>query len=149
MAGTAVESCRSDRWRASTPRLLAVGDAAGLVGLTTGGVFITASSAGAAAACFTRSPTMTRELRLATYEALARAAGTEIRIGPAFRTLASASTTAIDALVELARIDGLVPKRPRTSTGTADPPSPSSGTPSSQIPRLDLELKTKPLSPIR
>jgi flavin-dependent dehydrogenase len=58
-----------------------------------------------------------RDTRLRRYEQDWRARlGSEIRIGLAFRTLASRMTDrAIDAVVELARVDGLVPMLRQTA----------------------------------
>ena len=96
------------------PRLLAVGDAAGLVKPTTGGGIYYSLVSGHLAADVLSDALADDDLsesRLQAYEQRWRGRlGTEIRIGLAFRTLASRLTDrAIDALVELARIDGLVP----------------------------------------
>jgi len=101
-------------------RLLAVGDAAGLVKPTTGGGIyyslisgqIAADVLGPALACDELG-----EARLRDYEDRWRARlGSEIRIGLKFRALAARlSDRAIDSLVELARIDGLVPLLKQTA----------------------------------
>jgi geranylgeranyl reductase family protein len=96
------------------PRLLAVGDAAGLVKPTTGGGIYYSLISGQIAADVLdpalRDNELT-ELRLKEYEHRWRdRLGAEIRIGLAFRTLVSRlNDRAIDAIVELARVDGLVP----------------------------------------
>jgi len=95
-------------------RVLAVGDAAGLVKPTTGGgiyySLVSGRIAGDTLDEALRADDL-RDVRLARYETAWRSRlGPEIRIGLAFRTLASRMTDrAIDAVVELARIDGLVP----------------------------------------
>ena len=95
-------------------RLLAVGDAAGLVKPTTGGGIYYSLISGSLAAqtldTALREDDL-RESRLKRYEQDWRARlGAEIRIGLAFRTLASRMTDrAIDAVIELARVDGIVP----------------------------------------
>jgi geranylgeranyl reductase family protein len=95
-------------------RMVAVGDAAGLVKPTTGGgiyySLISGEIAGQTLGDALRDDDL-RETRLRRYEQEWRGRlGAEIRIGLAFRTLASRMTDrAIDAVVELARVDGLVP----------------------------------------
>ena len=95
-------------------RLLAVGDAAGLVKPTTGGGIYYSLISGSLAAqtldAALRDDDL-REARLKRYEQDWRARlGAEIRIGLAFRTLASRMTDrAIDSVIELARVDGIVP----------------------------------------
>jgi digeranylgeranylglycerophospholipid reductase len=96
------------------PRLLAVGDAAGLVKPTTGGGIYYSLVSGHLAADVLSEALAADDLgdvRLQGYQDRWRARlGAEIRIGLAFRTLATRLTDrAIDALVELARIDGLIP----------------------------------------
>lgn len=96
------------------PRLVAVGDAAGLVKPTTGGGIYYGLLSGQMAAETLDEALRTddlRESRLRRYESQWRARlGPEIRVGLAFRTLASRMNDgAVDALIELARIDGLVP----------------------------------------
>lgn len=101
-------------------RLLAVGDAAGLVKPTTGGGIFYSLISGQVAAD-TLGPALQSddlgESRLQQYEHRWRARlGSEIRIGLKFRALASRlSDRAIDSLVELARIDGLVPLLKQTA----------------------------------
>jgi digeranylgeranylglycerophospholipid reductase len=95
-------------------RLLAVGDAAGLVKPTTGGGIYYGLLSGFMAAETLHDALTADDLgesRLRRYETQWRGRlGGEIRIGLAFRTLASRlNDGAIDALIELARIDGLVP----------------------------------------
>jgi digeranylgeranylglycerophospholipid reductase len=95
-------------------RLLAVGDAAGLVKPTTGGGIYYSLISG-----YTAADTLDealraddlRDARLRSYETEWRKRlGADIRIGLAFRILASRmNDRAIDAVVELARIDGIVP----------------------------------------
>lgn len=100
--------------RTYASRLLAVGDAAGLVKPTTGGGIYYGLISGFIAAETLHDALALDDLhesRLRRYETQWRARlGGEIRIGLAFRTLVSRlNDGAIDALVELARIDGLVP----------------------------------------
>jgi geranylgeranyl reductase family protein len=95
-------------------RLVAVGDAAGLVKPTTGGgIYYSLISARIAADVVDAAldEDDLREVRLRAYETRWRERlGAEIRVGMAFRTLvARLNDGAIDALVELARVDGLVP----------------------------------------
>jgi digeranylgeranylglycerophospholipid reductase len=95
-------------------RLLAVGDAAGLVKPTTGGGIYYSLISGQLAARVLDPALRAGDLsesRLRAYEAAWRdRLGTEIRIGLAFRALAARlNDRAIDALVELARVDGIVP----------------------------------------
>jgi digeranylgeranylglycerophospholipid reductase len=95
-------------------RLLAVGDAAGLVKPTTGGgIYYSLISGQFAAETLDeglRADDL-RESRLRQYEIRWRdRLGAEIRIGLAFRLLAARlNDRGIDSLVELARIDGIVP----------------------------------------
>ena len=98
----------------SVERLLAVGDAAGLVKPTTGGgIYYSLISGRLAAETLDEALAADdlREARLRRYETEWRARlGADIRIGLAFRTLASRlNDRAIDAVVELARVDGIVP----------------------------------------
>jgi geranylgeranyl reductase family protein len=95
-------------------RVLAVGDAAGLVKPTTGGGIYYSLLTGAMAArilheCLDGDRLLAPDL--APYEHLWRdRLGAEIRIGLAFRTLAARlSDRAISALLELARVDGIMP----------------------------------------
>lgn len=100
--------------RTYADRLVAVGDAAGLVKPTTGGgiyySLISGQLAGRTLDEALRADDL-RDTRLRRYEQEWRARlGAEIRIGLAFRTLASRmNDRAIDAVVELARVDGLIP----------------------------------------
>jgi digeranylgeranylglycerophospholipid reductase len=101
-------------------RLLAVGDAAGLVKPTTGGGIYYSLISGQIAADVLGPALEADDLgesRLRRYEEGWRARlGSEIRIGLKFRALASRLTDrAIDSLVELARIDGLVPLLKQTA----------------------------------
>jgi digeranylgeranylglycerophospholipid reductase len=101
-------------------RLLAVGDAAGLVKPTTGGGIYYSLISGQFAAetldAALRDDDL-RECRLRQYETRWRdRLGAEIRIGLAFRLLAARlNDRGIDALVELARIDGIVPMLRQTA----------------------------------
>ena len=100
--------------RTYATRLLAVGDAAGLVKPTTGGGIYYSLLSGRMAAETLDEALQADDLRdtcLRRYETQWRSRlGAEIRIGLAFRTLATRlNDRAIDSLVELARIDGLVP----------------------------------------
>ncbi len=95
-------------------RVLAVGDAAGLVKPTTGGGIYYGLLSGQFAADALDTALQAddlRETRLRAYENRWRdRLGAEIRIGLAFRHLASRfNDRAIDSLVELARVDGIVP----------------------------------------
>jgi digeranylgeranylglycerophospholipid reductase len=95
-------------------RLLAVGDAAGLVKPTTGGGIYYSLISGSLAAQTLDTALRDDDLcdsRLRRYEQDWRARlGAEIRIGLAFRTLVSRMTDrAIDSVIELARVDGIVP----------------------------------------
>lgn len=102
------------------PRLLAVGDAAGLVKPTTGGGIYYGLLSGRIAADVLHTALAADDLResaLRAYETRWRERlGLEIKIGLAFRALASRlSDRSIDALVELARVDGLVPLLKQTA----------------------------------
>jgi geranylgeranyl reductase family protein len=95
-------------------RILAVGDAAGLAKPTTGGgIYYSLISGDLAARTLDDALAAgdLRDSRLRRYETQWRErVGPEIRIGLAFRTLASRMTDrAIDAVIELARVDGIVP----------------------------------------
>ena len=95
-------------------RLVAVGDAAGLVKPTTGGgIYYSLLSGRMAAETLDEALRADdlRDARLRRYETQWRARlGAEIQIGLAFRNLVTRlNDRAIDAIVELARIDGLVP----------------------------------------
>lgn len=101
-------------------RLVAVGDAAGLVKPTTGGGIYYSLISGRMAADVL-DPALRdddlSETRLRGYEDRWRARlGSEIRIGLKFRSLAARlNDRAIDSLVELARIDGLIPLLKQTA----------------------------------
>jgi digeranylgeranylglycerophospholipid reductase len=100
--------------RTYATRLLAVGDAAGLVKPTTGGgIYYSVISGHIAAETLDEALTADdlRDAKLRRYETEWRARlGADIRIGLAFRTLASRlNDRAIDAVVELARVDGIIP----------------------------------------
>lgn len=95
-------------------RVLAVGDAAGLVKPTTGGGIYYSLISGRIAAETLDGALRQDDLaesRLRIYEVEWRnRLGAEIRTGLAFRTLvARLNDRAIDALIELARVDGLIP----------------------------------------
>jgi digeranylgeranylglycerophospholipid reductase len=101
-------------------RLLAVGDAAGLVKPTTGGgIYYSLISGQFAAETIDEALRADdlRECRLREYETRWRERlGAEIRIGLAFRLLAARlNDHAIDSLVELARIDGILPMLRQTA----------------------------------
>ena len=100
--------------RTAANRVVAVGDAAGLVKPTTGGGIYYGLLSGIYAAdtldqCLAADRLSERDLRL--YETRWRERiGPDIRAGLAFRRLASRlGDRAIDSLVELARVDGIVP----------------------------------------
>ena len=100
--------------RTYASRLLAVGDAAGLVKPTTGGGIYYSLVTGQIAAETLDDALAAddlRDTRLRRYEVRWRERlGAEIRVGLAFRTLTSRmNDRAIDAVIELARIDGLIP----------------------------------------
>jgi geranylgeranyl reductase family protein len=100
--------------RTYAARVLAVGDAAGLVKPTTGGgIYYSLLSGRIAAEVLDRGLRADRleGTDLAEYESRWRSRlGHEIRAGLAFRSLATRlNDRAIDAVVELAAIDGLVP----------------------------------------
>ncbi len=106
--------------RTYADRVVAVGDAAGLVKPTTGGGIYYSLISGSLAAEVLHPALADDDLgesRLRSYETRWRERlGSEIRIGLAFRTLVSRlNDRAIDALVELARIDGLVPLLEQTA----------------------------------
>jgi flavin-dependent dehydrogenase len=106
--------------RTYASRLLAVGDAAGLVKPTTGGgiyySLVTGQIAAETLDEALRADDL-RDARLRRYELEWRdRLGAEIRIGLAFRTLAARMNDhAIDAVIELARIDGLIPMLRQTA----------------------------------
>jgi digeranylgeranylglycerophospholipid reductase len=106
--------------RTWSARVLAVGDAAGLIKPTTGGGIYFGLLSGQIAADVLRSALADDCLtatRLREYERRWRARlWPEIRAGLAFRTMAARlSDGAIDALVELARVDGIVPLLKQTA----------------------------------
>jgi flavin-dependent dehydrogenase len=101
--------------------VLAVGDAAGLVKPTTGGgIFYGLISGSLAAesmdACLRRDRLADSDLR--GYEASWRARlGADIRVGLAFRKLAERfDDRAINAVIELTRVDGIVPLLKETAS---------------------------------
>jgi digeranylgeranylglycerophospholipid reductase len=101
-------------------RLLAVGDAAGLVKPTTGGGIYYSLISGQLAAGVLDSALRADQLDESVLRAFETGwrdrLGTEIRIGLAFRGLAARlNDRAIDALVELARVDGIVPLLKQTA----------------------------------
>ncbi len=100
--------------RTWTDRILAVGDAAGLVKPTTGGGIYYGLLSGHIAADVLSDALRDDQLtanRLKEYERRWRARlAPEIRAGLRFRTVASRlPDTAVDRLMELARVDGIVP----------------------------------------
>ena len=103
-----------------TNRVVAVGDAAGLVKPTTGGgIYYGLVSGHLASEVLDGALREDRlsESRLKTYETAWRSRlGAEIRTALAFRTIvARLNDRAIDSLVELARIDGIVPLLKQTA----------------------------------
>jgi geranylgeranyl reductase family protein len=95
-------------------RVLAVGDAAGLVKPTTGGGIYYGMISGALAADVLDQALSTNRLRapeLRRYERLwKRRLGSEIRVSLAFRRIAERlDDHAINSLIELARVNGVVP----------------------------------------
>jgi geranylgeranyl reductase family protein len=106
--------------RTWSARVLAVGDAAGLVKATTGGGIYFGLLSGRIAAEVLAGALAEDRLtatRLREYERRWRARlWPEIRAGVAFRTMAARlSDRTIDALVELARVDGIVPLLKQTA----------------------------------
>jgi geranylgeranyl reductase family protein len=102
-------------------RVVAVGDAAGLVKPTTGGgIYYGLISGGLAADTIGRGLSTNRldERALSRYESRwKQRLGQEIRVGMAFRRIAAGlDDSSIDALVDLARVDGIVPLLQRTAT---------------------------------
>jgi len=100
--------------RTYADRVVAVGDAAGLVKPTTGGGIYYGLLSGALAADVIAPGLVTNRLdadTLRQYETnWRRRIGQEIRIGLAFRRIAARLTDeSIDALIELARVNGIVP----------------------------------------
>jgi len=103
------------------PRVLAVGDAAGLVKPTTGGGIYYGLISGALAAEVLSEGLVRDRLdqrSLSRYEARwKQRLGQEIRVGRAFRRVAAGlDDQAIDALVDLARVNGIVPLLQRTAS---------------------------------
>jgi len=106
--------------RTWTDRILAVGDAAGLVKPTTGGGIYYGLLTGHLAAGVLVEALAEDRLgarRLREYERRWRARlGPEIRAGLAFRAVAAKlNDVAVDRLVELARVDGIVPLLKQTA----------------------------------
>jgi digeranylgeranylglycerophospholipid reductase len=106
--------------RTWTDRVLAVGDAAGLVKPTTGGGIYYGLLTGHLAAEVLSSALRENRLdgqRLKAYERSWRARlGPEIRAGLTFRSVASRlADGAVDRLIELARVDGIVPLLKQTA----------------------------------
>jgi flavin-dependent dehydrogenase len=100
--------------RTYADRVVAVGDAAGLVKPTTGGGIYYGMLSGRLAAGVLADGLSKDRLRapfLRRYErAWRRALGSEIRVGLRFRRLASRlDDEAIDTLIDLARVNGIVP----------------------------------------
>jgi geranylgeranyl reductase family protein len=107
--------------RSYADRVVAVGDAAGLVKPTTGGGIYYGMLSGRFAAEVLGSALTRDTLRarhLSRYETLwRRRLGQEIRVGLAFRRIAARlSDESIDELIELARIDGVVPLLQETAS---------------------------------
>ncbi len=101
-------------------RVLAVGDAAGLAKPTTGGgIYYSLLSGRLAAEVLVSALAQDRTdaATLRSYESQWRSRlGPELRAGMAFRTLAARfDDTAVDALLELAVVDGIVPLLRRTA----------------------------------
>ena len=106
--------------RTWTDRILAIGDAAGLVKPTTGGGIYYGLLTGHLAATVLAAALRENRLgarRLREYERRWRARlGREIRAGLAFRAIAARlNDLAIDRLIELARVDGIVPLLKQTA----------------------------------
>jgi flavin-dependent dehydrogenase len=102
-------------------RLLAVGDAAGLVKPTTGGgIYYGLLSGALAAEVLGEALARNRlaEVHLRKYEARwRRRLGQEIRVGLAFRRIAARLTDeTIDSLIDLARVNGVVPLLQETAS---------------------------------
>ena len=107
--------------RTSSDRVLAVGDAAGLVKPTTGGGIYYGLISGRIAGEVLHDALTVDGLSasgLRNYDVRWRKRlGQEIRIGLAFRRLASKMTDeSIDSLIELARVNGIVPLLQRTAS---------------------------------
>jgi flavin-dependent dehydrogenase len=100
--------------RTYADRVVAVGDAAGLVKPTTGGGIYYGLLSGGLAADVLDEALVSNRLhagRLRRYEAMwRRRLGQEIRVGLAFRRIAARFTDeTIDSIIDLARVDGVVP----------------------------------------
>jgi digeranylgeranylglycerophospholipid reductase len=129
-AGLAASSCPEPRLkmlplgpvvRTSGDRVLAVGDAAGLVKPTTGGGIYYGLISGRIAGEVLDEALASGRLDapdLRAYDTRwRRRLGQEIRIGLAFRRLAARLTDeSIDSLIELARVNGIVPLLQRTAS---------------------------------
>ena len=107
--------------RTYSDRVVAVGDAAGLVKPTTGGgIFYGLVSGSLAARVLDGALSRDRlgAAELSRYEtAWRRRLGQEIRIGLAFRRIAARlSDESIDDLIELARVNGVVPLLQQTAS---------------------------------
>jgi digeranylgeranylglycerophospholipid reductase len=107
--------------KTSSDRVLAVGDAAGLVKPTTGGGIYYGLISGRLAGEVLGDALVSGRLDAAdlrVYDARwRRRLGHEIRIGLAFRRLAARLTDeSIDSLIELARVNGIVPLLQRTAS---------------------------------
>jgi flavin-dependent dehydrogenase len=106
--------------RTYADRVLAVGDAAGLVKPTTGGGIYYGLISGALAA-EVLGPALERDrldaAELSGYErAWTRRLGREIRVGLLFRRIAGRlNDPAIDALIDLARVNGVIPLLQKTA----------------------------------
>ncbi len=106
--------------RTFADRVLAVGDAAGLAKPTTGGGIYYSLLSGAIAARVLGDRLRANRLdasALRTYEVQWRdRIGAELRVGLAFRTLAARfDNVAVDALLELGAVDGIIPLLRRTA----------------------------------
>jgi geranylgeranyl reductase family protein len=107
--------------RTYADRVVAVGDAAGLVKPTTGGGIYYGLLSGSIAANVLGDALRRDRLReagLRRYETLwRRRLGQEIRVGLAFRRIAARlSDESIDSLIDLARLDGVVPLLQETAS---------------------------------
>ena len=107
--------------KTSSDRIVAVGDAAGLVKPTTGGGIYYGLISGRLAGEVLGDCLAADRLRAADLHAYdvrwRRRLGQEIRIGLAFRRLAARlNDESIDSLIELARVNGIVPLLQRTAS---------------------------------
>jgi geranylgeranyl reductase family protein len=107
--------------RTSARRIIAVGDAAGLVKPTTGGGIYYGLISGRLAGQVLADLLVTDRLSASDLRAYdvrwRRRLGHEIRIGLAFRRLAARlNDESIDSLIELARVNGIVPLLQRTAS---------------------------------